>query len=103
MHRAILGLRHGDGVEGDHRNGDRLDNTRSNLRIVTDAQQAQNQRARGRSGYRGVAWHAPTGRWQASVRVAGRQRCLGYFARPEEAAAVAEVARTEHMPYSVRR
>ena len=50
LHREVLGLTPGDGLETDHRNGDRLDNRRSNLRVATRAQNAQNVPAR--SGYR---------------------------------------------------
>lgn len=41
LHREILGLAHGDGIEGDHENGDTLDNRRTNLRRATRSQNAQ--------------------------------------------------------------
>jgi hypothetical protein len=42
MHREILGLVPGDGLQCDHINGDKLDNRRSNLRAVP---QGENVRA----------------------------------------------------------
>src|SRR3990167_2041420 len=55
MHRVILGLMWGDPRQGDHINGNKLDNRRHNLRIVTVQQQRQNVRAGyGTSKYRGV-------------------------------------------------
>lgn len=43
MHREIMGLKPGDPQHVDHRNGDPLDNRRSNLRVVTAAQNAENR------------------------------------------------------------
>jgi hypothetical protein len=58
MHRLVLGLEPGDGKIGDHINGDRLDNRRSNLRVVSAAGNAQNTlgKAASRSAFRGVSW-----------------------------------------------
>ncbi len=41
LHREIAGLTPGDGLEVDHINNDRLDNRRSNLRVLTHAQNRQ--------------------------------------------------------------
>lgn len=77
MHAAIAGPHH------DHRNGNRLDNRRSNLRPATKSQNAANSRMRSdnRSGYRGVSFHPASGLWRA--RVCERTT---YHATPEEAA-----------------
>ena len=56
MHRAILGLRTGDGIHGDHINGNGLDNRRSNLRKCTNQQNHFNMRTTtGTSKYKGVS------------------------------------------------
>jgi len=87
LHRELLGLVPGDGLEGDHRNLDKLDNRRENLRVVTRTGNARNlsRAGYGASGIRGVGWHKASGKWQAR---AGRH--LGLFATPELAAAAVE-------------
>lgn len=86
MHRAVIDAPHD--VEVDHRDGDRLNNRRSNLRIATTA---QNQANRGpsttnTSGYRGVTWHKVHRKWQASIKRGGKFHFLGYFDTPTQAA-----------------
>lgn len=97
LHRWILGLTRGDGLIGDHVNGDRLDNRRSNLRAVTPSMSSQNVGGRGRSKYRGVH---PTrsGRWSVQVKFQGQTHYLGTYGTEEEAAAVADAKRRELMP-----
>jgi hypothetical protein len=108
MHREILGLKKGDGLEGDHiKPGNPLDNRRANLRVVTRAQGAQNRRANRTAGrrrrtsrHRGVCFDRQTRRWRARVFVNGQNHCLGRFDEEKEAAAVAAAFRREHMPFS---
>jgi hypothetical protein len=101
MHRFVLGLRKGDPRKVDHKNRNRLDNRRENLRVVTSAENAQNlERNYGRSRHRGVAWHKVTKKWRAVVRLDGRQHHLGYFDDEDEAGAVASAFRAQHMPFS---
>lgn len=107
LHRQILGLVHLDGLQGDHINGDKLDNRRSNLRIVTNAQNMQNSSAhRGSSSqFRGVHFHRgrkPSHKnyWVASARIDGRLQHIGAFRTEEEAAVAAAAYRREHMPFS---
>lgn len=45
MHRVVLGLKRGDGKIVDHINHDRLDNRRSNMRLVTRRVNQQNRLA----------------------------------------------------------
>lgn len=102
MHRQIMGLAYGDPLEVDHVRGDRLDNRRFRLRVVTRQQQLQNVPSRGgTSAYRGVSWNARAGKWQAEAKVAGQLRRLGHFVDEAEAARVAAAFRAEHMPFSV--
>lgn len=101
MHRELLGLVPGDGLEGDHINGNPLDNRRSNLRVATRLQNMQNIHvARGPSRFRGVSIHKATGLWRARVKLNGREHCIGYFRDEAEAGAAAAGFRREHMPYS---
>lgn len=106
LHRQIMevprGARteSGERLEVDHINRDRLDNRRSNLRVVTGAQNSQNVPARGgSSNYRGVSWCKNRKQWLAVV-YHGRLHRLGYFDDEEEAARVASAFRAEHMPFS---
>lgn len=87
MHRVILGLKHGDGVDCDHINGDRLDNRRANLRPCTRAENMRNvkRRSDNRSGFKGVHWRKDKCQWAASIRVNYRPVHLGYFKSAEEA------------------
>ena len=98
LHRVILERIVGGplppGLETDHINRDRLDNRRENLRAVTRSEnQANSERPRGRSGYRGVR-QGRAGSWYAQISLAGKKICIGRFASPEAAAkAYDEVAR----------
>jgi hypothetical protein len=101
MHRVILDLPHGCPFEVDHRNGDRLDNRKANLRICTHAENGQNQP--GRNGTRGVSWHEARGMWRARVTLEGRERALGYFDSKDEARAAVIAWRAKHMPFATER
>lgn len=102
LHRVILGLSTGDGLQVDHINRDRLDCRRANLRVVTFAQNRQNLglAVNNTSGVRGVHWHAQRGKWQAHAKLNGRDRYLGLFASLGAAEAVVVAWRREHMAYS---
>jgi len=91
LHRVIMGLPKGDGLQVDHINGDPLDNRRSNLRIATHLQNHQNMKKYGhgrfqigRSRFKGVNWE-PKG-WKASITSKGQLINLGHFKTEEEAA-----------------
>jgi hypothetical protein len=102
VHRWVLGLERGDRRIGDHVNGNKLDNRRSNLRIVDASGSSQNVSGRGRSRFRGV-YLTRQGRWQAKVKFQGESHSLGVFGTEEEAFAVAEAKRRELMPFHVPR
>lgn len=102
MHRHILGLDVESGMHTDHRNHDRLDNRRENLRAVTVAQNNQNLPSRGGSSrYRGVSYCKATGRWRADARLDGLTRNLGRYASEEAAAQAASVWRAKNMPFAI--
>lgn len=103
LHRELMGLVPGDGIEVDHRNLNKLDDRRSNLRVVPKAAQQQNVplRANATSEFRGVSWAKANGKWTASTRLNGKRVNLGYFTDEAEAAGIALTARIEYMPYAV--
>lgn len=99
MHRVIVDAP--DGLQVDHVNGDRLDNRRANLRLVTQAQNSQNHGARGGASlFRGVYWHSQRQRWMAQVKMAGKRHYLGLFDSEQAAARAAADFRRAHMPYA---
>lgn len=102
LHRALVGLGHGDRRQVDHINGDRLDNRRENLRVVTHAENAQNTGARvgARSRYRGVSWSKYHGKWRAHVTLLGRQHFGGYHSTEEDAAQAAAALRSDLLSHS---
>jgi hypothetical protein len=86
MHRVIAGAEPGQIV--DHRNGNGLDNRKSNLRIATYSQNARNKRAQSNSSrYKGVVFDEGRNNWIARVRRDGRYVVVGRFELEEEAAA----------------
>jgi hypothetical protein len=92
MHRLIAGF-----AEVDHRDGDGLNNRRSNLRDATHAQNAGNARKQpGRtSQFKGVCWARRSGKWRASIGVNHRSRYLGEYSEEEAAARAYDVAARE--------
>lgn len=92
MHRAILNAQSGEQV--DHLNGDRLDNRRDNLRLVSNTQNQQNKKkpSHNVSGYKGVCWHKGIGKWHARITVNGQRIHLGYFREVQTAARLYDAA-----------
>jgi hypothetical protein len=77
--------------EVDHKNRNPLDNRRQNLRIATRSENCANSRGRGRSQFRGVAWHKRANKWVASLRLNKKQIHLGYFSSETAAARAYDV------------
>lgn len=78
LHRLIMNAP--DGVDVDHINNDTLDNRRSNLRLATRSQNlANNRRAIGRSGYRGVHIDKRNGSVTAQIYQNSKPNYLGRF------------------------
>ncbi len=103
LHRELLGLQRGDGLEGDHINRDTLDNRRSNLRIMTRQGNSQNRRScvNASSAYRGVTFDKRRGKWLAGMQVDGKVMHIGRFSSEQDAAEAARLARLQMMPGAV--
>jgi hypothetical protein len=86
MHRVILDAP--KGVQVDHIDGDRLNNTRENLRLATLKENRRNNGAYvcNKSGYKGVTWHKKAGKWVAGITVDNKRVYLGLHSDPRDAA-----------------
>ena len=78
----------------DHINGNTLDNRLCNLRLVTQAQNALNQKSSKNSSskYLGVYWNKSSKNWRADIRVNGAKKNLGTFERESDAALARDYA-----------
>lgn len=93
MHRVVKHV--------DHRNLNKLDNRRSNLRSGTQAQNNQNVRGIARtSKYRGVWWDARTERWAAAAVIDRKSHWAGRFVDEIEAARAAQALRMKLLPFT---
>lgn len=101
MHRVILGLEKGDKLEGDHKDGNGLNNQRRNLRVATRTENHHNRTKykTNTSGFKGVS--AKSNRWMAKINIGGKAKHLGYFDTPElAAAAYAKAAKKHHKEFA---
>lgn len=78
----------------DHRNGNKLDNQRNNLRACTQAQNIQGKsiQKNNRSGFKGVYAHSKNGTWIAQINPQGKAVYLGTFHKPLHAAMAYDIA-----------
>lgn len=85
LHRFLLNPEDNEFV--DHINGDKLDNRKCNLRIVTKSQNGMNSKtpSNNTSGVKGVYWDKRSEKWEASIQINMKKRCLGYFKEKEDA------------------
>ena len=103
-HRVIWAMQTGAWPTGeiDHIDTDRANNRWGNLRHVGRAENEMNKRRRAdnTSGAKGVRWKAERQKWQARIRLGGREMHLGYFADIEDAkAAYAKASAEQHGEY----
>lgn len=82
----------------DHIDGDRSNNRISNLRPATDGINRRNMKLRSNntSGINGVYWHKQCNKWNARVKVNGKDLSLGLFDTLEEAAKRRKEADSEY-------
>jgi hypothetical protein len=93
MHRTVMGE---PDAEVDHRNRNKLDNRKENLRLAEHAQNVANcgKRSHNTSGFKGV--RAKRSKWAAEIRVEGKTLYLGTFVEKEAAARAYDQAATRH-------
>ena len=80
--------------EVDHKNRVRTDDRWENLREASHAQNMtnQNKMVSKISGVRGVRWRAKSKKWEARIKIAGRERSLGLYTDFDRACEVRRVA-----------
>jgi hypothetical protein len=104
LHRELLGLVRGDHMEGDHRDRNRLDCRRHNLRAMPKKGRPNMQNLPSRKGsssqYRNVSWNAKLQKWIVSIKRNDRNIHIGYFSDEHDAGAAARAARQSLQPYS---
>jgi len=82
----------------DHINLDKTDNRIANLRLATRSQNKANtlRPFTNTSGVKGVSWHRQGRKWQARIKVNGKNKNLGLFTNIDAAAAAYRHAADEH-------
>lgn len=101
MHKAILDCP--DNAIGDHKDRDKLNNQRSNLRVATFTQNSINSlREKNKAGYRGVSRQSDSDTYKAQIKVNKVIVYLGSFREPIDAAlAYDEAAIKYHGEYAI--
>lgn len=96
LHQLLMGF---PGLLIDHRDGNRMNNRRSNLRVATIAQNSRNSskpRVPCSSRFKGVSWHRKHQVWQVFIQVNRKNKFLGHFKDEEEAGRVYDIAARFH-------
>ena len=96
LHRMIMDCP--EDMVIDHINHDKLNNCRSNLRIVTNQQNQMNKgkQKTNKSGVIGVDWYKRCEKWRAEIRFNNKKIHLGYFDDFEEASRVRKEAEKKY-------
>jgi hypothetical protein len=94
MHREIM--KTPEGMDTDHRDGNKLNNQKYNLRICTNSQNQSNKRTQrnNTSTFKGV-WKSGN-KWTASINVRKKRIHLGSYIDKSEAAKAYNAAALEH-------
>ena len=99
-HRLAWLMRHGAFPDDqiDHVDGDPLNQSSQNLRVVGTQDNARNmKRSRANSsGHTGVSWHKATNKWTATIKVDGKSIHLGLFGALRDAAFVRKAAERKY-------
>lgn len=100
MHRIIMKAPKHLQVDHIDRNG--LNNQKSNLRLVSNAQNAQNTRAHidSKSGIRGVSWESSRRKWSVTITVDYKTIRVGRYQNIEEAIAARDAASRLYHPFN---
>lgn len=96
MHRIIMSASVDSQV--DHKNHNRLDNRKDNLRIATGTQNCRNSQPTHKktSKYKGVSFNKTSGLWRAGIKINKKPIELGKFSTQREAAIAYNQAATHY-------
>lgn len=96
MHQFIMWAP--KGYQIDHINGNKLDNRKENLRVISSKLNKWNQgiRSNNTSGYKGVSWSKNAQKWHAYIKVNYKRIHIGLFDDKEDAAKAYNAAAAEH-------
>jgi hypothetical protein len=96
LHRYLLGV-YDPSIKVDHKDGNGLNNSRSNLRKATVNQNNYNSEKpkNNTSGIKGVSWNKWHQKWTAFINVNGKRFYLGVFREKLEAEIAVTAARLE--------
>lgn len=98
LHRLVTNCP--DGLMPDHIGGElsRFDNRKSNLRISTSIENAQNKplKKNNKSGFTGVSWSKSNQKWIASIQVNKNKIYLGSFKLKEDAIKARKIAEDKY-------
>lgn len=106
-HRLVWLYAHGELPSGhvDHINGIKTDNRIVNLRHVSCSENQHNQTrlsANNRSGFKGVSFYKPNGKWRAQIGLRGKRLYLGQYNTAEEAYSAYQAAKISYHPKGCR-
>ena len=99
-HRLAWLYMHGEFPKSqiDHINHVRTDNRITNLRQVSNHENAKNQRMRNNntSGVTGVYWYESRNKWVAHITINGKYKNLGYYTNKADAITARKAAEAEY-------
>ena len=90
MHCALVDCP--DSLDRDHKDRNGLNNTRDNIRIANDSQNAANTRRTNQTGFRGTYLGKQPKTWYAQCRIGGKLTHLGTFSSLDAAAKAYDTA-----------
>lgn len=96
LHRAVMRAKPNELV--DHKDHNKADCRKSNLRMATKTQNGQNMRIHptNTSGYKGVIWNKKNKKWMAFIIINGKSTYLKSFTDKKQAAAAYNKAAIEN-------
>lgn len=86
MHRLVLNVLNTEQDKVvDHINFNKLDNRKSNLRLITHNENLHHRKVNNDSGYKGVYWREKYNKFEAVISIKGKQYYVGMHNTAEEA------------------